>query len=346
MVQREERVHVALCFSDPDGNYSRYILTEIAQIISHTEKQVIFHLIHDSTLRKTSEQYINQYITQHNAKVNFYDVSKQPEFEKMKNGTLYRLFLPRLLKSLNKVIYLDADIFVMKDIYNLWKIDIANYTLAAARDIRETQSLVETLRYYKRQGLNSNNYFNAGVLIMNLDAIRVHGDLPQEYLSYIHRFPHALMLDQDFLNYAFSKTTKLLPAQFNFIAYNLSDLTEEVAKKQVIVHMAGFYKAWNCRNPFIIEYFCKYYAETFPEENRIEYLCRYMSFLPMQHVKKMQLNQALVEMYKSDGKKRLLSLKCILKGILNDQMYEKVAQLMTYIRLHILYSFYYCYIRK
>jgi len=306
----------------------------------------MFHLIHDSTLSKSSEQSIKQYVVQRDAEVDFYDISDQPEFEKMKNGTLYRLFLPRLLTSLHKVVYLDADVFVMKDIDELWKVDVNNYTLAAVRDVQETRSMLRTLRYYKGQALNYDDYFNAGVLIMNLDAIRAKCDLPQEYLSYIQRFPHTMLLDQDFLNCKFGKTTKLLPIQFNFIAHDLSDLTEEVAKKQVIVHIAGFYKAWNCRNPFVIEYFCKYYAENFPEENRIENLCHYMSFLPMQHVKKMQLNQALIEMYKSREKRSLISLKCILKGILNDSTYEKVSQLMTSIRLRILYSFYYCYIRK
>ena len=71
-----------------------------------------------------------------------------------------------------------------------------------------------------------------------------------------------------------------------------------------------------------------------------------MSTLPMRHFNKMRLNYALMEMEKNDKSGKMLSLKCILKGLLNDKGYKKAADCMTYIRLHFLYSFYYCYIRK
>lgn len=343
---QEKIIHVALCFSDQSGEYSRYVLAVMAQAVHHTKNPIMFHLVHDKTLRKSRQNFIQGYVDFHGSSVKFYDISRESEFEQMNNGMLYRLFLPRLLSSLDKIIYLDGDIFVMKDLSNLWNIDIDGYSLAAVPDIKETQHDIRTLRYYRKQKLDADRYFNSGVLLMNLKYIRHHGDLATEYLSYIQKFSHTLMLDQDFLNYMFQESTRLLPASFNFIAYNLDKLTETVASKQVIVHLAGVYKAWNCRNSFVISYFTRYYAENFSPETRLENVCNYMSTLPMRHFNKMRLNYALKEMKKKDNNGKLLSLKCLLKGLLSDSGYQKAIDCMTYIRLHFLYSFYYCYRHK
>lgn len=343
---QEKMIHVALCFSDTNGEYSRYVLAVIAQAISHTKNPIMFHLVHDQTLKKTRQNALQSYIDTHGAVVKFYDISKEPEFTQMNNGMLYRLFLPRLLSSLERIIYLDGDVFIMKDLSQLWNIVLDNCSLAAVPDIKETQHFIRTQRYYRKQKLDADRYFNSGVLLMNLKYIRQHVDLIAEYLSYIHKFPHALMLDQDFLNYLFQNSTHLLPVSYNFISYDLSNLTEDIAKKQIIVHLAGRYKAWDCRNPFVIAYFSRYYAENFSSETRMEGLCNYMSTLPMRHFNKMCLNYALMEMEKNDKSGKMLSLKCILKGLLNDKGYKKAADCMTYIRHYFLYSFYYCYIRK
>lgn len=87
-----EIIHVALCFSDASGEYSRYILTVIAQAVSHTKNPIMFHLVHDQTLKKTRQNALQSYIDTHGAAVKFYDISKEPEFAQMRNGTLYRLF--------------------------------------------------------------------------------------------------------------------------------------------------------------------------------------------------------------------------------------------------------------
>ena len=343
---KKETIHVSLCFSDQNGEYTKYVFTVIAQILSHTFNPVMFHLVHDGTLQVNDEAFIENYITSHDGSSKFYNISKEPEFAKMNNGTLYRLFLPRLLPNINKVIYLDSDIFVMKDLNILWKMDVRDTPLVAVLDDENTQHTVKTLRYYKKQKINARKYFNAGILLMNLDLIRKYGDLVDRYLSYMRQFPHALMLDQDFLNYLFQDTTKFIPKCFNFISHDISDLTKEIAQNQVIVHLAGIYKPWNCRNPFVIEYFCHYYAENFSEEIRLQKLCHYMSGLPMRHFNKMKLNYALKEIPKNHDAGKALSLKCILKGILSDQGYQRAINIMTYIRLHFLYSFYYCFLHK
>lgn len=49
-------------------------------------------------------------------------------------GAMFRLMLPEVLPNLNKIIYLDADIFVNTDIKELWDIDMTNYYFAGVPD--------------------------------------------------------------------------------------------------------------------------------------------------------------------------------------------------------------------
>ena len=80
--------------------------------------------------------------------------------------TLLRLFADRIESLPDKVIYLDADTIVAKDINELYSIDISDYELAGALD------------YYGKWFLGA-RYINAGVLLLNLDNIRKSGLFPK-----------------------------------------------------------------------------------------------------------------------------------------------------------------------
>ena len=47
---------------------------------------------------------------------------------------MFRCSLPELLPNLNRIIYLDADLFVNRDIKELWDVDICEYCLAGVAD--------------------------------------------------------------------------------------------------------------------------------------------------------------------------------------------------------------------
>ena len=70
-----------------------------------------------------------------------------------------RLFADNIKDLPNKIIYLDTDIMVPGDIKNLFDIDVSEYELAAVLD-------------HNGQWFISSNYFNSGVLLMNMKKIK------------------------------------------------------------------------------------------------------------------------------------------------------------------------------
>ncbi len=90
----------------------------------------------------------------------------------------YRLWLSNLLPNLNKVLYLDVDIIVKKDLYNMFKTDITDYYVAGVKGYNSDYFKRLAQRngcesYAEMLGIRSlDQYVNSGVLLMNLDKMR------------------------------------------------------------------------------------------------------------------------------------------------------------------------------
>ena len=76
--------------------------------------------------------------------------------------TLIRLFADLIDEIPDKLLYLDADVMFNRDVHLLYDIDVSEVEYAAARD------------HYGKYLVNP-NYINAGVLLLNMKAIRESG---------------------------------------------------------------------------------------------------------------------------------------------------------------------------
>ena len=90
------------------------------------------------------------------------------EGDRVSVATFYRLYAGELLpQSVNRVLYLDGDIIVTGDLSQLWGIDMTGRAVAAVDDAVFANKRPKELHYPEEAG-----YFNAGVLLMNLDYWR------------------------------------------------------------------------------------------------------------------------------------------------------------------------------
>lgn len=82
----------------------------------------------------------------------------------------YRLLAPHVLPThIKRVIYLDCDILVVGSLAPLWKIDLRGMAYAAASHSGEN-SLVNRMNQLRLK--TTHEYFNTGVLLMDLDRAR------------------------------------------------------------------------------------------------------------------------------------------------------------------------------
>lgn len=112
---------------------------------------------------------------------------------------------------------MDSDIIVNLDIDELWRIDLADNPLAG---VPEMQSYVPTnpIHYICREGfVKAEDHFNAGMVVMNLNRLRLEGSAFKKALEFYAEHPECDGADQTILNYCFSEQTVKLPQKFNLL---------------------------------------------------------------------------------------------------------------------------------
>ena len=142
-----------------------------------------------------------------------------PVSEHVTLATYFRILIPRLLPPwLEKVIYLDSDLVVLRDLNELWREPLGDHWCLAAQDMaapyldaeRVLANFHDCARYlasprplpnYEELALDGRaKYFNAGVLVIDLARWR-GADMTGQLLGCLHEHRrHVLWWDQYALN--------------------------------------------------------------------------------------------------------------------------------------------------
>ena len=209
------------------------------------------------------------------------DMSRLKTGHRLSLATYYRLFIPDLMKDYHKVLYIDGDTVVLEDIAALYHADIADCYAGVVRDYNIIRDMSVSFRRHVQQVLEMQDagaYFNAGVLVLNLDAIRRDFSLP--FFMEQAELKGSKHHDQDVLNSLFYGKVRFLPPKYNSMWQN-GDLYasveggEEAAHHPAVVHYPGSGKPWLKGGAFreASRHFWKY-AVKCPYAEEIMNVCR------------------------------------------------------------------------
>lgn len=256
-----------------DKNYAPHVVVVASSILAHTQSKVWFHILGDSIDEITLNR-MRASIERKNVDVSFYDIDSSETCnvytsDHISKAAYLRLMIGDILPSnINKVIYLDVDLVVCKDIKELWEVDMHDHVLAAVPDygiLSSRKSLVEKQKSFGWK--RDNGYFNSGVLVINLDKWREQGYGTNVLnISQTYNFRHH---DQDALNLVVDGNWEQLDLSWNVIppVYELKPailLSTQFRKKAIkankniaILHWAGRKKPWQYQlyKPFNGEYY-------------------------------------------------------------------------------------------
>ena len=156
--------------------------------------------------------------------------------------------------EVSKAIYLDCDIIVAGSLEPMWDTDLEGKAIAGVKDGWMTfeNNSYDHLHYDRKYG-----YFNAGVVMLNLDYWR-QIDIGTRLLDFIRSNRDNLpYMDQDALNGVLHEKKVWLPERYNLQTKNLhkaywtdfpdhyqNTLMQELPKA-VIIHYCGKHKPWN-----------------------------------------------------------------------------------------------------
>lgn len=166
--------------------------------------------------------------------------------------TYYRFKIPSILKKYDKALYLDVDMIITSDLSALFEIDLSDSYVGAVK--HPTLLHREKVKGYT---IPKNSYFNAGMLLLNLDLIR-KDKKDEELISLMpENFP---IQDQDILNIVFKEKVKYLDLRYNMMTRLCGRFEESLAFatygenfaiakiRPVIIHYASKEKPWEFSN--------------------------------------------------------------------------------------------------
>lgn len=188
-------------------------------------------------------------------------------------AAIIKFYIPEILWDLDKVLYLDSDILVTKDLEDLYSFDIENYYAAVVEDIKAEHTIPSIIHKLK---CNLKKYFNSGMMLLNLNKMRNDG-ISEKLLNYRENCVNYFM-DQDAFNIVFNESVKYISFHFNYIPVidlefsndiiietwykELPNTQIERLNKAYIIHMSGIDKPWNQYFAFVTELFMQYYKKT------------------------------------------------------------------------------------
>lgn len=252
----QEIVSIAFCV---DSNYIQHLTVTLYSICYNLAQGRILHVyvVNNSLTQTEQERLIVDMAVFTNVKVFFIhdanDYSSLAISTSMTQSTYLKFNLPNTLpQSLSKILYIDCDIIASGDISELYDLS-PSYLMA----VRDTNIYLEKYYNFLFWTETKNGYFNAGVMLMNLDALR-EIKVTESIVDYSMRYSNLFHWhDQTGFNrFLYDKYEQIHP-KYNLLQciYVLRNMKQPIydeieyssAKKDpVLIHYAGStYKPWN-----------------------------------------------------------------------------------------------------
>lgn len=249
-----------------DDNFIKFAAISIKSILENSDKNRFysFHILITDLSPQNRKAVLS--VKQSNCEIIFDDVTEYlkkltkdlPIRDYYSKTTYYRLFIADMFPQLEKVIYIDSDTIVKKDISALYDIDLKdNYVGAVSERVMAEEDVFGT---YVEQcvGIDRYAYFNAGVLLINCAAFRDNGILSR-FGDLLSDYDFVVTQDEDYLNLLCKDRVLLLNGKWNAEIFRGIPVEEE---EVAIFHYIMTSKPWHYRDCAYGAYFWKYAAMT------------------------------------------------------------------------------------
>lgn len=243
-------LHSLAMHANPQKNYDILLLSQDVSEINVKRLQALLHPWTNISLRVIDPSVL----------IDQYTFFVRGHFSK---ETYYRLVLPELLPHYDKILYLDSDMIVKRDVAELYEESVDGELLAACLDA-DTAGLYNGYQKDRKKYTDEvlklkepYTYFQAGVLLLNLEEFRKTYTTKQ-ILDFAVSEDWQL-LDQDILNKLCEGRVKFLNMNWNVMVdyagvriseiiplapRNLNLMYHEARKNPYIIHYAGAQKPW------------------------------------------------------------------------------------------------------
>jgi lipopolysaccharide biosynthesis glycosyltransferase len=249
-----------------DDNYAKYLCVALQSLTDNRSDKYdykIHVLIED--LSENIKDAILEY-ERENVKIEFVDVSEKLRAicarlhmrDYYTKATYYRFFVPEMFPEYDKGLYLDCDIAITCDIAKLYRKEMGKRDLVVAVP-DEIITDIEVFGRYSEVVLEipREEYFNAGILVMNLAEMR-RINIEKQFASLLGKRTFRVAQDQDYLNVLCYRKSIIIDKKWNKTPMPYSN----PRKIPRIAHYKINYKPWKYDDVVYGDLFWSYAEKT------------------------------------------------------------------------------------
>jgi lipopolysaccharide biosynthesis glycosyltransferase len=250
-------IHIVLVADNRYCNFAGAVIASVFKT-AHREDIIHVHIVHDEITTQNKRKIETLLSLRQSSTIDFIlaDTHKIPEItlpRHISQATLYRLQLPKLLPQLDRVLYLDCDVIVIDSLSLLWNIPLDGNLIGAVCDCNRK------LEEHKHNLGIAGEYINAGVLLMDLHAMRNH-NICEEFQKQLECSTDRItMADQDIINIILQGKIRILDLRYNLSGgffkgdygknyYSEKDIATAV-ENPCILHFTSARKPWTLKTP-------------------------------------------------------------------------------------------------
>jgi len=212
-------LNILLCIDDFKWDYTRHCAVTILSLLETNKNNKIKFFIISSCLPKENIEELKRIVKLYNQQIEFIiknDIIPKEIKESVINRrnltrwTWYRLFFPLYIKNIDRLLYMDCDVIINKDIANFYNMDMQWKAIVGYYDN-------EIIRYEKRI-LGTNHYINAGVLLFDVKSF-LKTPLKKEKIEEVNDTYSQWLddSDQDYINIIFKNDILVYNRKINYL---------------------------------------------------------------------------------------------------------------------------------
>ncbi len=247
-----------------DNNYVPLLAVALASMKANSSRDYFYEIyILNNGVCEKYQNLIKEYEDE-NYHINYVDLNERIKSLKLHvrdyyTTTIYfRLFIADIFPMYDKALYLDADIVVKGDIAELFNHDISNYYLGVIKD-DVANAFPEFVEYTKEVlGVPSTDYFNSGILVMNLKKFREEKVFDQ-FITMLNKVKYIIAPDQDYLNIICHHKVLYIDSIWNTAPLPNNKVKAEDLK---LIHYKLTAKPWHYANIPYANFFWDYAKQT------------------------------------------------------------------------------------
>ena len=210
--KHKKRIDLVFAIND---KYIDYFLTSLVSIFKNSDNNSIYDIyvqVSDTFEKKNMDLIYSLEKIYFNCFIHFINMGK--EFSKalksyLDSSTYYRLNLPILLPNIRRIIHIDSDSMILKDLMELYTLNFNEKYILGRLDLITSE--LDSL------GIYTQTYINCGILLMDLYSLRKYNYVEKfnDYLKNHNNYKYLNHHDQTLINYVCSERIGVFRPKFH-----------------------------------------------------------------------------------------------------------------------------------